>query len=73
MKQIPKRLDTKKAAEYLTSIGVKVTPGSLEVFRCQGRGPAYIRIGRRIFYTPDHLDKYVQGQVVETIDSINCG
>jgi hypothetical protein len=39
------------------------------VWRCYGRGPAYRKIGRRVFYRPEDLDKYLDGERIETIDS----
>lgn len=65
-----RRLNTKKAASYLTELGVEVTPGTLEVFRCKGRGPRYYKINHRVFYDPADLDQYAEGQVIETRDSI---
>ena len=64
-------LSTKEAASYLKSIGTPFSAGTLEVWRCQGRGPRFRRVNRKIFYTKEDLDQFIQGQVVETIDSIN--
>lgn len=46
-----------EAAEYL---GLKI--GSLRTARCRDRGPAYIKLGRRILYRPDDLRAYVEAR-----------
>lgn len=62
--------DTKSAAEYLKSLGLTFRPGTLEVWRCQGRGPKYKRVARKVFYEKSALDEFARGQAVETVDSI---
>ena len=59
-------LSTQEAADYL---GLK--KGTLEVWRCYGRGPRFIRLGRRVVYSKTDLDKYAQDNAVLTIDSLN--
>ena len=63
-----KLLTTKQAADYLTENGFPVRPKSLEVWRCQARGPIYVKIGRRVYYRPEHLDKFLEGIPVKVID-----
>jgi hypothetical protein len=65
-----KRMTTKQAAAYLTEMGIKVTPGTLEVFRCKGKGPRYRKVDERVFYIKPDLDEYGGGRVVETRDSL---
>jgi len=48
-------LTTPEAAEYLS-----VKPGTLEVWRCQGRGPRFVRLGRAIRYRPADLDNFIE-------------
>ncbi len=67
-----KRLDTKQAADYLAEIGAKATPGTLEVWRSQGRGPRFFKIGRMVRYDPRDLWRFAQGRPVETVDSIEA-
>jgi hypothetical protein len=43
------------AAEYLGGIEV----GTLAKWRHYGRGPAFVRIGSRIYYDQADLDKYI--------------
>jgi excisionase family DNA binding protein len=49
---------TPQAAEYLG--GLK--PNTLEIWRIQGTGPAYKKIGRLVRYSLDDLDAYVTAQ-----------
>jgi len=47
----PDSFTTKQAASYLSQIkGIPTAKSTLEVFRCQGRGPRYRKIGSRVFY-----------------------
>ena len=64
-----KALNTKEAALYLAERGTPFTAGTLEVWRCLGRGPRYRRVCNRVVYAPDDLDRFAAGQIVETIDS----
>ena len=65
-----KRLNTKKAVEHLKEIGVETTSGTLEVYRCKGKGPKFFKVGHRVFYDPADLDRYAEGQAIETRDSL---
>jgi excisionase family DNA binding protein len=47
-------LTTEQAAPIL---GVKA--GTLEVWRVQGRGPAFLKIGRAVRYRPQDLDRFI--------------
>ena len=63
-------MNTREAAKYLKEKGTPFKRGTLEVWRSQGRGPAYKKIGRSIFYTQNALDSFVQGETVSTVDSM---
>ena len=52
-------LSTRDAAAYLA-----LSPRTLEKWRTRGVGPAYSRIGRRVVYRRDDLDKFVAAGVV---------
>jgi hypothetical protein len=65
-----RNLNTQEAAEYLEEIGVPFSRGTLEVWRCYGRGPEFKRVGRRVFYERQALDRFAQGQKVHTTDSL---
>ena len=40
------------------------TRGTLAQWRCQGRGPKYLRIGRRIFYRGADLNAWLDAHTV---------
>ena len=63
---------TTEAVEYMREHGVEFSPGTLEVWRCQGRGPAFRKIYRKVFYAKGDLDNFLNGQRVMTTDSIGC-
>lgn len=47
-------LNPKQAAEYL-----QLTPGYLATLRIRGDGPQYAKLGRRVLYTREDLDRWV--------------
>jgi hypothetical protein len=59
-----KLLNTIDAAKYL---GLK--PGTLEVWRCHGRGPRYSKLGSRVVYSIRDLDLFVCSCKVQTVDT----
>jgi len=67
---MPKNLNTKKAAEFLTGLGIPFSKKTLEIWRSQGRGPKYKRVGGSVFYTESALFEFSKGQSVETEDSL---
>lgn len=64
----PGNITTQQAAAYLTQLGVPTAKSSLEVFRCQSRGPRYKKIGSRVFYTKEWLEEYALGVEVRIYD-----
>ncbi len=58
------KLTTEEAAAYL-----RLKPGTLEVWRCRGRGPKYQKIGRRVVYDEIDLSEFTQGCTVLTVDT----
>lgn len=64
----PGNITTQQAAAYLTQLGVPIAKSTLEVFRCQSRGPKFKKIGSRVFYTKEWLDEYAQGVEVKIYD-----
>ena len=64
----PGNITTQQAAAYLTQVGVPTAKSTLEVFRCQSRGPKFKKIGSRVFYTKEWLDEYAQGVEVRIYD-----
>ena len=59
------RVDTIAAAAYLGG----VSAGTLTVWRSLGKGPRYLKIGRRVFYELRDLDAFAATRVVETRDT----
>jgi hypothetical protein len=65
----PETIPTRQAAAYLSQIrNVPTAPSSLEVYRCQSRGPRYKKIGSRVFYTAAWLDEWAKGVEVKIYD-----
>jgi hypothetical protein len=64
-----KLFNTREAADYLKQVGTPFTAGTLEVLRTEGRGPRYRKVTRKVFYHVKDLDKFSEGQVIETADS----
>lgn len=58
------KLTTQEAAAYL-----RLQPGTLEVWRCRGRGPKYQKLGRRVVYDLAALKSYAESNTVLTIDT----
>lgn len=59
------RLNTIDAAAYLGGL----SPGTLEVWRSLGKGPRYLKIGRRVLYETRDLDAFAASRIVETRDT----
>lgn len=69
----PRAVNTLQAATYLTNIlGIPTAKSSLEVYRSQGRGPKYKRVGTRIYYEFEWLDEWARGIPVMVIDPNRC-
>ena len=59
------RVNTVDAAKYLGN-----TRGTLEVWRCIGKGPRYRKIGSKVYYDLVDLEEFANSRVFETTDSI---
>jgi len=46
--------------------------GTLANLRCQGRGPAYIKYGRKILYPLSEMEKWLRLNLVKTLDSVDA-
>lgn len=57
-----KLLAPRAAAQHMQNA---VTVGTLAKWRCAGTGPAFIRIGNKIFYEESALDAYLQSRRVQ--------
>jgi predicted DNA-binding transcriptional regulator AlpA len=51
----PLHLDTKEAAARLG-----LSPITLEGWRVQGKGPRYLKIGRRVFYPENEIKAFLK-------------
>jgi hypothetical protein len=60
---------TKAAVQYLADKGFETTRGTMEVWRCKKRGPEYLKINNRPYYTKDSLDSFLAGKPVKTVDA----
>jgi len=60
-----KKLNTHEAATFLN-----LSPGTLEVWRCTGRGPKYAKLGKRVVYDVADLESYVSDRKVITTDTM---
>lgn len=62
---LQQKLNTQEAAQFL---GLQAN--TLEVWRCQKRGPKYSKVGRRVLYDINDLEAYFTANSVHTCDSI---
>jgi hypothetical protein len=51
-----------EAAAYMGDV---VTPATLQWWRVVGRGPAYVKVGRRVAYHKSALDDFLEKGVVQ--------
>lgn len=56
--------NTDEAARYC-----RLTKRAFEYLRSQGRGAAYTKLGRRVYYVTSDLDRWIASQRVETGES----
>lgn len=54
--------DTKSAAKHLGGEDNPLKENTLEIWRVQGRGPRWIKIGRLVRYDEADLDAYLESQ-----------
>ena len=63
-------LDPDAAANYLESLGLGFSKGTLAVWRSKGKGPRYRKVACRIFYRRSDLDEFAEGYVIKTNDTL---
>ena len=67
-------LNQRQASDYLQNrFGVSISPNTLAVWRCQKRGPVFLKLSgsSRVFYRTEDLDAYIESAIrVKTIDSL---
>jgi hypothetical protein len=54
--------DTGSACAYLAGPDKPLQPNTLEIWRVQGRGPKYIKVGRLVRYRESDLDAWLEGR-----------
>ena len=52
--------DTAELAEYLSSIGIRVTVAALRVWRNRGTGPRWLKVGHRVYYRREHIQEWLR-------------
>lgn len=55
-------MNEKQAAKY-----VGLSAGTLQNYRCQLKGPVFIKIGKSVRYMREDLDEYLKANRVEPI------
>lgn len=53
------RMSPQEAAKYLGTTDAPVSLNTLNWWRAQGRGPAFIKVGTRIQYAKSDLDAFL--------------
>lgn len=56
-------LSPASAAKYLGSDDAPVSVATLNWWRVKGRGPTFVKIGRRVFYRQSDLDAFISAGV----------
>ena len=59
-----KNLTTIEAADFLMSIGIRVSATTLNIMRSQNRGPRYRKVLNRVYYNPSDLALFAEGVTV---------
>lgn len=62
-------LDEKKAAAYLTALGIPFSPRTLRTQRITGGGIPFVKVGGRVFYRQAEIDAYLGALPVLTSTS----
>ncbi|MCL7999432.1 helix-turn-helix domain-containing protein [Brucella sp. 21LCYQ03] len=44
---------------------LRQAPRTLTVWRCQGRGPIFLKLGRKVFYRRSDLRRWVAAQTIK--------
>ena len=48
---------------------LKVKPQTLGAWRHRGQGPAFVKIGKLVFYRPSDIRRYVKSRVVRPTEA----
>lgn len=55
-------LDNLKTTEEVAAL-LELAPETLVIWRCHGKGPPYLKVGRKVWYPLDRLDAWLESQV----------
>ncbi len=67
-----KKYNTDGAVKFLHEEGTPFTKGTLQVWRSQKKGPEFIKIGSKVFYSEEALRRLAAGTVIKTVDSVGA-
>lgn len=43
---------------------LKVSPQTLAIWRCQKKGPDYVKLGRSVYYRPQDIEAWIERSAV---------
>jgi hypothetical protein len=58
-------LSTKSAARYLSDPSYPLAFRTLERWRLEGKGPKFVKVGRKVFYRRQDLDAYLESRLCQ--------
>ena len=62
MVDLDRRRDTRQAAAFLTDLGYRTAPATLNKLRCVGGGPEFESLGRRPLYREAALLRWIEAR-----------
>jgi hypothetical protein len=62
-------LAVKEAAVYLTHGGLPTSVGTLNSLRSRGEGPAFLKIGKIVYYRESTLEAYLLSKITDEASS----
>ena len=62
-------LNRKESADYLTSLGLKISKQTMAVHAMRGTGAEYTLIGRTAYYKQEWLDEWLECQLTPSAHS----
>ena len=72
MIEFDRRRDTRQAATFLTDLGFKTAPATLNKLRCVGGGPEFELFGRRPLYRERSLLEWAQARTTPPMRSTSA-
>jgi predicted DNA-binding transcriptional regulator AlpA len=59
------KIDKQLVRSPLIAKDLGITAGTLRTWRCQGKGPQYIKIGATVFYDRNVIDQWLAARVFQ--------